>query len=322
MTLAILTFVLTISTVLGAYWALVLRPEMQVTGRLRKRLEVKAERPVGSASVVKGSRRGAGRGGVLGRLAAWYDRYTLQVTGRLIESAGMRIDPKWLIGGTAIAFTCVQVVLQIAHAGGAVALLAAVTTPLVPYFYIKHTATSRLRAFEEMFPDAINLMSRALRAGHALTTTLSMVADEMADPVKSEFRALHEQHTYGLPFTQVMRTFAKRVPLMDVRFFAIAVLTQRETGGNLAEVLDNLAGVMRDRFRVRRQLRVLTAQGRLSGWILGALPVVLGVALFALNPGQMQSFIGDPAGFRLLMTAIGLEIVGVIAIRQILRTEY
>jgi tight adherence protein B len=322
MTLAVLTFVVTLSMVLGAYWALVVRPEAQVTGRLRKRLEIKADRPVGSTSVVKGARRRDERGGLLGQLAAWYDRYTLQVTGRLIESAGMRTDPKWLIGGTAIAFTFVQIVLQIAHAGAAVSLLAAVMTPLVPYFYIKHAAHSRLRAFEEMFPDAINLMSRALRAGHALTTTLSMVADEMADPVKSEFRALHEQHTYGLPFTQVMRTFAKRVPLMDVRFFAIAVLTQRETGGNLAEVLDNLAGVMRDRFRVRRQLRVLTAQGRMSGWILGALPVVLGVALFVLNPGPMQAFVTDPTGLRLLLLAAGLEIAGVIVIRQILRTEY
>jgi tight adherence protein B len=200
--------------------------------------------------------------------------------------------------------------------------VAAVLTPLVPYFYIKHLAHARLRAFEEMFPDAINLMARALRAGHALATTFSMVADELTDPIKSEFRALHEQHTFGLPFAQVMRTFARRVPLIDVRFFAIAVLTQRETGGNLAEVLDNLAGVMRDRFRVRRQLRVLTAQGRLSGWILGALPVVLGLALYALNPDQMQEFVADPMGFRLLMIAIGLEIAGVIVIRQILRTDY
>jgi len=321
-TLALLTFTVTLTMVLGAYWAFVVRPEAQVTGRLRKRLEVKAERPVGSASVVKTAPRRSAHGGLLGRMSAWYDRYTLEITGRLIESAGMRTDPKWLVGGTAIAFFVVQVVLQIAHAGVAVALVAAVLTPLVPYFYIKHLAHARLRAFEEMFPDAINLMARALRAGHALATTFSMVADELTDPIKSEFRALHEQHTFGLPFAQVMRTFARRVPLIDVRFFAIAVLTQRETGGNLAEVLDNLAGVMRDRFRVRRQLRVLTAQGRLSGWILGALPVVLGLALYALNPDQMQEFVADPIGFRLLMIAIGLEIAGVIVIRQILRTDY
>lgn len=322
MTLAALTFVLALSIVLGTYWTFVVRPEAQLAGRLRKRLEVKSDRPVGSASVVKAAPRHGGRGGLIGRLSAWYERYTLEITGRLIESAGMRTDPKWLVGGTALAFFVVQVVLQIARAGAAAALIAAVLTPLVPYFYIKHLAHARLRAFEEMFPDAINLMSRALRAGHALTTTLAMVAEEMADPIRSEFRALHEQHTYGLPFPQVMRTFATRVPLMDVRFFAIAVLTQRETGGNLAEVLDNLAGVMRDRFRVRRQLRVLTAQGRLSGWILGALPVVLGMALFAFNPGEMQAFVTDPTGFRLLLAALGLETAGVITIRRILRTEY
>jgi tight adherence protein B len=109
---------------------------------------------------------------------------------------------------------------------------------------------------------------------------------------------------------------------MDVRFFAVAVLTQRETGGNLAEVLDNLANVMRDRFRVRRQLRVLTAQGRMSGWVLGLLPVVLGLALFLFNPGPMTAFLADPTGLRLLMAAAFLEIVGVVSIRHILRTEY
>jgi tight adherence protein B len=322
MALAILTFVFSLTIVMGSYWALVLRPEVQLTGKLRKRLEVKTDRPVGAASLVKGAQRASGQTGFTSRLADWYERYTLEATGRLIDSAGMRIDPKWLVGGTAIVFTIVQIVLRLAHASVAVVLIAAVLTPLGPYAYIKHTAHKRLREFEEMFPDAINLMSRALRAGHALSTTLAMVADEMQDPVRSEFRALHEQHTYGLPFQQVMRTFAKRIPLIDVRFFAIAVLTQRETGGNLSEVLDNLANVMRDRFRTRRQLQVLTAQGRMTGWILAALPIVLCAALFVLNPEQMRSFLADPMGMRLLLIAGGLEIVGVVAIKQILRTEY
>src|SRR5204863_7708374 len=130
---------------------------------------------------------------------------TLEITGRLIESAGMRIDPKWLVGGTAIAFFVVQIVLQIARAGVAAALVAAVLTPLAPYFYIKHLAHARLRAFEEMFPDAVNLMSRALRAGHALTTTLAVVAEEMAAPIRSAFRALRAQHPYCLPFPPVSR---------------------------------------------------------------------------------------------------------------------
>lgn len=322
MTIAILTFVVTLSIVLGAYWMLIVRPEAQVSSRLRKRLEVKANRPVGSESVVKGAARGQKRGGLIGKLAAWYQRYTVEAAGRLIESAGMRTDPKWLVGGTAIALMIVQTILQLADAGVAARAMSAIATPLIPYFYIRHAAAARLGKFEEMFPEAVNLMSRALRAGHALTTTLAMVAEEMDDPIRSEFRALHEQHTYGLPFTQVMRTFAKRIPLMDVRFFAVAVLTQRETGGNLAEVLDNLAGVMRDRFRVRRQLRTLTAQGRMSGWILGLLPVVLCVALFLFNPGPMLAFFADPVGLQLLIAAVVLEIVGVFSIKHILRTEY
>jgi tight adherence protein B len=322
MAAAILTFIITLGIVLAAYWLLLVRHERRFSRQLRERLQVRRSRPVGSESVIKEPRHAEARGGLFGRIRGWYERYTVDAAARLIESAGMRTDPQWLVGGTAIAIMCVQTILQIADAGEGVRVLAGVATPLVPYAYIRHAAAARLHAFEEMFPDAINLMSRALRAGHALTTTLAMVAEEMDDPIKSEFRALHEQHTYGLPFAQVMRTFAKRVPLVDVRFFATAVLTQRETGGNLAEVLDNLAGVMRDRFRVRRQVRVLTAQGRLSGWILGALPIVVAIGLLIFNPEQMRAFIADPVGWRLLEIAAVLEIAGAFTIRHILRPEY
>jgi tight adherence protein B len=234
----------------------------------------------------------------------------------------MRTDPAWLVGGTAIALTLVVVVLQIAHAGWPIALVAGTITPLIPYFYIRRAARARLSAFEEIFPDAISLMARALRAGHALTSTLAMVADEIPDPVKSEFRALYEQHNYGLPLPQVLRTFAGRIPLIDVRFFATAVLTQRETGGNLAEVLDNLGTVTRDRFQVRRQLRVLTAQGRMTGWILGGLPIALALVLFYVNPSQMIAFLADPVGVRLMEAAIVLQVVGMLLIRKIVTVAY
>jgi tight adherence protein B len=322
MSLALLTFVLTLSMVLGSYWMLVLRPERQVSGRLRQRLQTKTERPIGTGSVVKSVTPGNPAVGLLGTLMAWHRRYAVASAGRLIESAGMRTDPRWLIGGTAIALTLVEIVLPIVHAGWPIAMIAGVLTPLGPYFYIRRAARARLSSFEEQFPDAISLMARALRAGHALTSTLAMVADEVPDPVASEFRALYEQHNYGLPLMQVLRTFATRIPLMDVRFFAIAVLTQRETGGNLAEVLDNLAGVTRDRFRVRRQLRVLTAQSRITGWILAALPVVLGIALYTFNPGQFSAFVSDPVGFRLMEVAIALEVIGAVAIRKILAVDY
>jgi tight adherence protein B len=320
-TIALLTFVLTLTTVLGSYWALVVRPEGQVSGRLRQRIQVKVDRPVG-ASVLKNATEHASVAGVIGTLIKWHRQYTVAAAGRLIESAGMRTDPAWLVGGTAIALTVVTMVLQIVHAGWPIALAAGMATPLLPYFYIRRAARARLNAFEEIFPDAISLMARALRGGHALTTTLAMVADEVAEPVKSEFRALYEQHNYGLPIPQVLRTFATRIPLIDVRFFATAVLTQRETGGNLAEVLDNLGTVTRDRFSVRRQLRVLTAQGRITGWILAALPVFLAVILYLFNPAQMNAFLRDPIGARLMEGALVLQVVGVFLIRKIVTVEY
>jgi tight adherence protein B len=321
MTLALLTFVMTMTTVLGSYWALVVRSETQVSGRLRQRMQVKVDRPVG-ASIVKSGTTHRSMTGIIGILIKWHREYTVAATGRLIESAGMRTDPAWLVGGTAVALTLVVIVLQMVHAGWPIALAAGIMTPLIPYFYIRRAARARLNAFEEIFPDAISLMARALRAGHALTSTLAMVADEIPEPVKSEFRALYEQHNYGLPLPQVLRTFATRIPLLDVRFFATAVLTQRETGGNLAEVLDNLGAVTRDRFRVRRQLRVLTAQGRMTGWILGTLPIFLALVLYFVNPSQMTSFLHDPVGVHLMEAALVLQAVGMILIRNIVTVEY
>ena len=322
MILAILTFFFILALVTASYWLLVLRPERKFTGRLRERVELKTLKTIGSESVVKGGARATPRPGLIGALAAWHRRYAVAATARLIDSAGVRTDPQWLIGGTAIALMVVQLLLQIIDAGPGMRLLLGALTPVAPYAYIQYLARKRLRAFEEMFPDAIGLMARALRAGHALTATLQMVAEELDDPIRSEFQALYEQHSRGLPMTQVMRTFASRIPLVDVRFFSTAVLTQRETGGNLAEVLDNLANVMRDRFRVRRQLKVLTAQGRASGWLLGLLPVVLGLALYVMNPEQMHMFLTDPTGLWLFKIAATLEIVGVVAIRNILKVDY
>ena len=322
MTLALLTFVLIVALVMASYWVLVLRPERRFSGRLRDKVGLKTAKTIGSESIVKGGARGAQRAGPLGALAEWHRKYGVAATARFIDSAGARVDPQWLIGGTAVAFMFVQVVLQVVHAGPGLRLLAGAATPLAPYFYIKHEGSKRLRALEEMFPDAIGLMARALRAGHALTATLQMVAEEMDDPIRSEFQALYEQHSRGLPMAQVMRTFASRIPLVDVRFFSTAVLTQRETGGNLAEVLDNLANVMRDRFRVRNQLKVLTAQGRMSGWLLGALPIVLGLALYLMNPESVHTFLNDPTGLWLFKIALTLEIVGVVAIHNILKVDY
>jgi tight adherence protein B len=294
----------------------VLRPEAHASGRLRERIHVKAARP--GVSIIKGATAPE----TTGLFARLHRRYAVNSAARLIERAGLRLDPARLVAWTATALPIVVIIVKALHAQWFVALCAGLLVPLAPYAYLRRAANRRLQAFEELFPEALDLMARALRGGHTLTTSLAMVAEEIGDPVKSEFRALHEQHNYGLPLPQVLRSLAARIPLMDVRFFVTAVITQRETGGNIAEVLDNLGTVTRDRFRMRRQIRVLTAQGRTTGWVLGALPIVIGVVLLIFNPEHMAAFLGDPLGFRLFQTAVVLEVVGAVAIRKIVRVDF
>jgi tight adherence protein B len=319
MAIVSLTFVLTLTIVFGGYWALVMRPEAQTIGRLRQRLQVKMPVERGAPSLIKGN--GGGETPV-GFFARWHQRLAIAPTERLVARAGMNIDPRRLVRGTTGFLIMAIIVLKAVQPDWTVALVAGAITPLVPYFYLKNKARVRLNAFEEAFPDAVDLMARALRAGHALTTTIAMVAEEIPDPVSTEFRAVYEQHNYGLPFPQVLKALAVRIPLMDVRFFVIAVLTQRETGGNLAEVLDNLGKVTRDRFRVRQQLRALTAQGRMTGWVLSLFPIALAAVLFVVNPSHMLAFTKDPLGVRLLEAAAALQAVGIVIIRKIVRVEY
>jgi tight adherence protein B len=317
MILAALTFALTLGLVVGSYWLLVLRPEAQTIGRLKARLEVKIDRAAGP-SIIRGGPVRLDRS----LLRRWHRDYAIASAERLIARAGLRLDPARLVAWTFTALPTVVAIVKALQANWFVALLAGLLTPFAPYLYLRNAARKRLQAFEELFPEALDLIARSLRGGHTLTTSLAVVSEELPDPVKSEFRALYEQHNYGLPLAQVLRALASRVPLMDVRFFVTAVITQRETGGNLAEVLDNLAAVTRDRFRVRQHLRVLTAQGRITGWILGLFPAVLAVLLTLFNPAHMNAFFSDPVGIQLLELAVVMQAIGALVIRRIVRVEF
>jgi tight adherence protein B len=180
----------------------------------------------------------------------------------------------------------------------------------------------RMLKFEEQFPEAIDLLARGLRAGHALTSALSMVADEMAEPVGPEFRMLFDQQNFGMPLPQALKAFAERIPVIDARFFVTAVLTQRDSGGNLSEVLDNLASIIRDRFRVKRQVRVISAHGRITGWVLSALPVCLGLFFAVTNTKVYAKFYSDPFGMKMILFALTLQVIGVFVIRRIVQIEY
>ena len=191
----------------------------------------------------------------------------------------------------------------------------------LPFMVLNYKRGKRLRTFEEAFPEALDLISRALKAGHAFATGLKMVADEMAEPVGPEFRKTFDEQNFGLPLKDALDNLTHRVPIIDVRFFATAVLIQRETGGNLSEILENLAHVVRERFKILRQVRVYTAHGRLTGYVLLALPAVLCIALMFINPDHMNILFREHTGQMLLLAAIVMQTIGYVWIRQVVKIE-
>jgi tight adherence protein B len=319
MTFLIVTFIVVLATVLGAYWAFIVRPEQQDKGSAMRRL-TKYKRQVTVSGVVRAEERLShirALEGLLRRRAG----LTARVQALLAQS-----DVKMSVG------TYVLACFAAACAGAAVgwSLLHMLTVALVlgglagalPYVYLRFKRARRLRLFEEQFPEAMDLISRALRAGHAFTTGLGMVADEIPAPVGSEFRRLFDEQNFGMSLTDALRAMAERVPVLDARFFVTAVLTQRESGGNLSEILDNLSHVMRERFKFKRQLRVISAHGRISAWILSALPPVMALAVFAMSPHYLDPLINDPLGINLILIAGTLQVVGTYIIARMVRIEY
>jgi tight adherence protein B len=201
------------------------------------------------------------------------------------------------------------------------ALLAAVIGGYLPIFFLKRKAQRRSDAFEANLPEAIDLLGRAIRAGHPLSAGFKMVAEELKDPISTEFQRTFEEQRFGLPFDDAIIAMADRVALIDVRILVTAILIQREVGGNLAEVLDNLATVIRARFTIRRQLRVYTAQGRFSGYTLAVLPIIVGFLIYALNPDYMKLLFTHPIGKLLVFLAVVMQIVGFLWIRKIINIE-
>jgi len=191
----------------------------------------------------------------------------------------------------------------------------------VPLAIVAWKRQRRMRQFEQRFPEALDLLGRAVRAGHAFTTGLEIVSKESSEPVAGEFRACFEEQNFGLPMRDALLNMAERMPLVDVRFFVTALLVQKETGGNLAEVLDELARVIRDRFRIYREVKVKTAQGRLTAIILIALPVFMLLALQGVNPSYVRVLFTDPLGPMVLGIAAIMQLIGSILIWRIVHIE-
>jgi tight adherence protein B len=202
-----------------------------------------------------------------------------------------------------------------------VGLILGIAVTFVPYGVVSYLRQKRLQQFEEKFPEALDLLGRAVRAGHAFTTGLEMIARESPDPIASEFRTTFEEQNFGLPLRDALLNMTERIPSIDVRFFVTALLIQKETGGNLAEILDGLARVIRDRFRIYREVRVRTAQGRLTAGILIALPVFMMIVLMVLNPTYMRVLFQDPKGSVILAVAGIMQVIGSLLIWKIIHIE-
>ncbi|HKK09075.1 MAG TPA: type II secretion system F family protein [Gemmatimonadota bacterium] len=202
------------------------------------------------------------------------------------------------------------------------ALGGALVGATLPWLYLRRKRRKRFDAFEERFPEAIDLLGRSIRAGHALTTGLQVIAEETAEPVSGEFRQVFEEQKFGLPLRESLMGLADRVDLVDVRMFVTAVLIQRESGGNLAENLDNLSSIIRERFKFRRTLRTETAQGRMTGYVLALAPLAALLGMYMLNPEYERLLFTEPLGRMMLLGAAGMQTVGFLVIRRIVQIEF
>jgi tight adherence protein B len=192
---------------------------------------------------------------------------------------------------------------------------------MLPYLFVLHKRSKRMGAFEEQLPDGLDFLARSMRAGHAFSISLEMMSDEMPDPLGMEFRTLFNEQNLGAPIDLALKNLTERVPLVDVRFFASAVMMQRQTGGNLSEILTRLAYVIRERFRLKGQVRAASAHGRMTAAILTAMPIVTMFALLVVAPGYLQGMAADPDGRYLIAGCIVAQVIGNLCIRKIIRIK-
>src|SRR5579862_8784164 len=240
---------------------------------------------------------------------------------KMLTQGGLSMRAGNFLGLSALAGIVATVVAYMVSNRVEVAWVALLVGFMLPYSYASFRRNQRFEKFEELFPEAIDTLARAVRAGHAFTTALEMITNEVAEPVSGEFRQLYEEQKFGMPVRDALINLTERMPLVDVKFFVTAVMLQRETGGNLAEILDNLSYVIRERFKIMRQVRVYTAQGRLTMVLLMALPPTIVLIMQLLNPGFIRPLFVDPIGHALIVGGITLQTLGYFFIRKIIRIQ-
>jgi tight adherence protein B len=190
---------------------------------------------------------------------------------------------------------------------------------MLPWAYLARARHKRMKKLEQQLPDALDLITRAVRAGHSLPLGIQLLSDEMPNPIAGEFRIVHEQVSFGVSLQQALTNLCDRVPLTDYRFFVVSVLIQRQSGGNLSEVLGNLSGLIRDRLKLLARVKVLSAEGRMSAWTLGLMPFFIAGIMNFVNPEFMSPMWTDPLGKTMLKVLLTMMFIGILVLRRIVR---
>ncbi|RST47122.1 type II secretion system F family protein [Variovorax sp. DXTD-1] len=316
-TLSVLVFVTVLLVIEGLYmlWRAYRGPDAQ---KIRKRLQAlsAASDRVAQTRLVKDR--------VLSD-APWMQRVLLKLPrahrlDRFILQAGLEWTVSHVLLACALSGMVVfAAMVSLANQPAWIDMLVAVAGAAMPMLYLNHRRSRRLAQLERQLPDALDLVTRALRAGHSFASSVQMIGEEMSEPIAGEFRMVADEVGFGVSLQQALTNMSERVPLTDLRYFVVSVLIQRDSGGNLTEVLGNLSKLIRDRLKLLARVRVLSAEGRLSAWILGLMPLALVALLNAFNPEFMSPLWTDPIGITVVKYMLVLMVVGVLILRKIVK---
>lgn len=238
---------------------------------------------------------------------------------RMLVQSGLDWSVSGLLMACAMLWVLGALLVVILGQPLVLAVLAGAAPGLLPLLYLQRQRRLRLVLMERQLPEALDLMTRALRAGHAFSSGLQMAGDELAEPIAGELRLVHDEINYGTSLPQALVNLSERVPITDLRYFVVAVLIQRESGGNLTEMLVNLSRLIRERLKLHDRVRVLSAEGRMSAWILGLMPFGLAGLLNLLNPEFMSALWTDPIGITILKWLAALMVMGILMLHRIVR---
>lgn len=256
----------------------------------------------------------------------WLNRSLIRVQAalqlkRMLDQADLHITPSRLVMFSAMSGMLAGLAASVISVSILLIVLAAVLAAAVPFVHVWWKRKQRFDAFLEHLPDALDLMSRALSAGHAFSEALHMVSAEMPEPIATEFRKTYEEQNLGLSLKLALENLTQRIPLLDLRMCVTAVLIQRETGGNLSEILEKVAYTIRERFRIMGDLKTLTTSSRMSAWLLCGLPIFVSIAITVMNPEYMSVLWYDHRGHYLIAAAMFLQVTGMLIVRKILRIK-